>query len=140
MSTDNAITLITHAIEDCLIYVETFIRRFSPTRCVRRKSKFTADEHIHLPSPRLCIMSRSLATWLATLALLIPIIILANVSSSAGRLVTIALSAGFFLSVLSLFTEAGTKEIFTAGASYAAVLVVFAADGNNKDSDAAALD
>ena len=64
------------------------------------------------------IVSRALTTWLATIALMVPVIVLSNITSSSGRLVTIAVSAGLFLTAVSLFTRARTVEIFTAGARY----------------------
>jgi hypothetical protein len=57
-----------------------------------------------------------ITTWLATIILLVPVIILYNISNPIGRLVTSVVSAGVFLSILSLFTKARTVEVFTAGA------------------------
>lgn len=95
------------------------------------------SEGVHQPqtsqdeSPRLRRVSRMISTWLATLCLLVPVVILYNVSNSIGRLAITVVSAGLFLSVLSLFTKAKTVEVFAAGASYAAVLVVFTSTSNN---------
>lgn len=83
---------------------------------MKRGHKPTADEHIFLLGPRMTVVSRALTTWLATTVLMVPVIILNNISSSSGRLVTIALSGGLFLTAVSLFTRAKTVEIFTAGA------------------------
>jgi hypothetical protein len=90
-----------------------------PTSCTKRGHKLTADEHISIMGPSMSIVCRALTTWLATIALMVPVIVLSNISSSSSRLTTIALSAGFFLTALSLFTRARTVEIFTAGARYA---------------------
>ena len=83
---------------------------------MKRSHKPTADEHIFLLDPCMTVLSRALTTWLATTVLMVPVIALSNISSSSGRVVTIALSAGLFLTAVSLFTRARTVEIFTAGA------------------------
>jgi hypothetical protein len=75
-----------------------------------------AEQHILLLGPVMYVVCRALTTWLATIVLMVPVIVLSNISSSAGRLITIALSAGLFLTAVSLFTKARTVEIFTAGA------------------------
>jgi hypothetical protein len=83
---------------------------------MKRRHKLTSDEHIFLPGPYLHTLSRALSSWLATAVLMTPVVVLCNISSAAGRLVTIAISAVFFLCAVSLFTKAKTMEIFTAGA------------------------
>jgi hypothetical protein len=125
-------------VEDCVFWLNTRLRRVIteqnppsflgpnypltntsqhfPKASGKRRHKITADEHIFLPGPRLRRFSRALTTWLATLILLVPVVVLYSISSSAARLVGVVLSAGFFLSAVSLFTNARTVELFAAGA------------------------
>lgn len=70
-------------------------------------------------------------TWLTTLILLVPVIILYCLSNGSSKLVTIALASGAFLLTLSTFTKARMFELFTAGAACAAVLIVFTSSGNS---------
>lgn len=133
-ASDSALSFIEDAVGDIFFFIERCCRKVSihrnftpilmttsqiwPTLKMKRRHKLTADEHIFLLGPYLYTLSRALTTWLATLVLMVPVIILSNISSSASVLVTIALSAGFFLTALLLFTKARTTEIFTAGARY----------------------
>ncbi|KAF2184808.1 hypothetical protein K469DRAFT_708576 [Zopfia rhizophila CBS 207.26] len=130
-SRDIALTFVEDLIGDCIFVIERGIRRISPSGYIKRRHKLTADEHIFLLGPRLSTFCRILTTWVATVVLLVPIFVLSHISNSAWRLVTIALSAGLLLTIVSIFTKARTMEIFTAGASYAAVLVVFTSANDN---------
>jgi hypothetical protein len=82
----------------------------------RFRQPCTLDENIFIPTPSLRRFSRTLTTLLATLILLTPVVILSGISSQTARLATVFLSAAFFLSAVSLFTDAKTVELFTAGA------------------------
>ena len=62
------------------------------------------------------MLSRVLTTWIATTLLLTPVIILYVVSNPKVRLAIIALAAGFFLSIVSVFTKARTIEVIVMGA------------------------
>lgn len=70
-------------------------------------------------------------TWLTTLILLVPVIILYCLSNGSSKLVTIVLASRAFLLTLSKFTKARMFELFTAGAAYATILVVFTSSGNS---------
>jgi hypothetical protein len=90
--------------------------QYLPWRCKARLTKASRDGNILILGPWLRSISRSITTWLATLALLVPVIVLNSIASSEGRLATIVLSSGIFLSLVSLFTKASTIDIFITGA------------------------
>ena len=48
--------------------------------------------------------------------LLVPVILLYNISSTEGRLITIVLAAGVLLAFVSMFTKARTVETVAFGA------------------------
>ncbi|OJD28905.1 uncharacterized protein BKCO1_10400011 [Diplodia corticola] len=130
---DSAITRIETVIEDCAVWIAHHICKrivVLPDAMKPGRQSLTQDEHIFVLGPRLQTFSRALTAWLATVILLMPIVVLFCVSSPVVRLITIIFAAGFFLSALSMLTHARTVEIFTAGASYAAVLVVFTSASN----------
>jgi hypothetical protein len=83
---------------------------------MKRGHKPDGEKHVLLLGPVMYVVCRALTTGLATIVLMVLVIVLSNISSSTGRLITIALSAGLFLTAVSLFTKARTVEIFTAGA------------------------
>ena len=62
------------------------------------------------------MLSRMMTTWVAGIVLIVPIIVLYNISSPKGRLVAVVLTAAVFLSVVSVLTRARTLEIIAAGA------------------------
>jgi hypothetical protein len=82
----------------------------------RRQDRNLRDTHILILGPSWRRACRAITTWLATVILLVPVIILDNISSFGGRIVTIVLSAGLFLSTVSHLTKAGTVDIFITGA------------------------
>ncbi|CAG8953484.1 hypothetical protein HYFRA_00010234 [Hymenoscyphus fraxineus] len=143
---DNAITRTESVVEDSMFGLRYYLLRvranprqprsyfhvttnmhlkYTPLSKMKKTQNFTGDEHILLLGPKWRRFCRAITTWLATMVLIIPVVLLDNIPSSTGRLITIVVSSGFFLSVLSLLTEASTVDIFIAGASYTAVLAVF---------------
>ncbi|KAK8255731.1 hypothetical protein IWZ00DRAFT_137850 [Phyllosticta capitalensis] len=74
-------------------------------------------------------LARAIAAVLSIMMLLLPMIILNFVHSSAWRLAIVSIFAAFFISALTALSNAGTTEIFVAGATYCAVLVVFVSQG-----------
>ncbi|KAF2232013.1 hypothetical protein EV356DRAFT_569100 [Viridothelium virens] len=124
-SADSAITLTECTVGRCLVWVHEHVTKYLPLKFNSRNPNLTSDEHIFIFGPRLRRVSRILTTWLAACFLLLPVIILFIISSPVGRLLTVVASAAGFLSAVSALTEARTIEIFAAGASYMAVLVVF---------------
>lgn len=134
-ATDNALTWTEWLAEDCTIWLRSLFRRCVCCGRQRDSHKNTSEDLIFLPGPILCRLSRTLATWVTTLILLIPVVILYNLSNGVSRLITIILASGFFLSAVSVFTKAKTIELFIAGASYAAVLVVFTSSSNGLHLD-----
>ncbi|CAG8973488.1 hypothetical protein HYALB_00002813 [Hymenoscyphus albidus] len=125
---DNAITRTESVVEDSMFGLRYYLLRYTPLSKMKQTQNFTGDEHILLLGPKWRRFCRDITTWLATMVLIIPVVLLDNIASSTGRLITIVISSGFFLSVLSLLTEASTVDIFIPGASYTAVLAVFASN------------
>ncbi|KAK8244405.1 hypothetical protein HDK90DRAFT_463235 [Phyllosticta capitalensis] len=70
-------------------------------------------------------IARTIAAVLSVLILLLPILILNFVHAAGSRLAVVFVSAAAFISALTILTPAGTGEVFVAGATYAAVMVVF---------------
>ncbi|KAK8185829.1 hypothetical protein BC567DRAFT_214394 [Phyllosticta citribraziliensis] len=70
-------------------------------------------------------LARAIAALLSVVILLLPILVLNFVQSSGMRLLVVFISAAVFISTLTVLTPAGTSDVFVAGATYCAVLVVF---------------
>ncbi|KAK8197900.1 uncharacterized protein BKA78DRAFT_85987 [Phyllosticta capitalensis] len=71
------------------------------------------------------MVARIIIAIVAVLILLVPVLILNYLETTGMRLVAVFLSAAVFTSSLTMFTSAGTNEVFIAGATFCAVLVVF---------------
>ncbi|KAK6082986.1 hypothetical protein SCUP515_02220 [Seiridium cupressi] len=125
-SGDTSISYTESAVEDCTFWLETLFAKFSPNIRIGRLH-VTADDHVLLLGPTLQRISRAIAIMIVTLIILAPTIVLLSIESPTVRVVASIFSGAFFLSIISLFTRARTIEVFAAGASYAAVLVVFTA-------------
>ena len=82
------------------------------------KRDISSDEHIFIFEPRFRTICRVITGWLTTALLLIPVVMLANVSSLGLRLGIIFLACGIYLFALVLLTKARTLEVFIAGARY----------------------
>jgi hypothetical protein len=98
----------------------------------RRQDRNLRDTHILILGPSWRRACRAITTWLATVILLVPVIILDNISSFGGRIVTIVLSAGLFLSTVSHLTKRG---LWIYLSREQAVLVVFTSASNNGTSN-----
>jgi hypothetical protein len=130
---DSALALIEDTIGDCIFFVGRCFRRV----CQNQREKFVLEltlildqaQFLHEAWTQARSRTAHSTPWstnerrlsctenrLATIVLTVPVIVLSNITSSAGRLITIALSAGLFLTAVSLFTKARTVEIFAAGA------------------------
>ncbi|CZR63819.1 uncharacterized protein PAC_13716 [Phialocephala subalpina] len=99
-----------------------------------RSSHFNTsrDPNVFIPSGPLAIRgSRSVLASFATVVLIIPVIVINLLSSSGVRLGIAVAASALFIFILSFLMNAQTKELFLAGATYAAVLVVFIAGNNN---------
>ncbi|KAK8255733.1 hypothetical protein IWZ00DRAFT_497805 [Phyllosticta capitalensis] len=79
-------------------------------------------------------IARGIAASLSILVLLLPMIILNFVETSGWRLAIVSIFAAIFISTLTVLTATGTLEIFVAGATYCAVLVVFVSQGGASGS------
>ncbi|KAK8197899.1 uncharacterized protein BKA78DRAFT_292959 [Phyllosticta capitalensis] len=70
-------------------------------------------------------IARAIAAVLSVVILLLPILILNFVHAAGSRLAVVFVSAAAFISAVTILTPIGTGEVFVAGATYAAVMVVF---------------
>ena len=127
---DSAVNYIDVLVADLIIYFISPIRKCLPKALVPGRIDVTEDPHVFIPGPRLRSFSRAVTSWIAAAILLAPVVVLFCVQDAVGRLVTITVAVLFFLSALSTWTKARTIEVVTAGASYAAVLVVFTSASN----------
>ncbi|KAI8625882.1 hypothetical protein F5Y19DRAFT_240139 [Xylariaceae sp. FL1651] len=125
-SGDYFMTYIESAVEECLHWLEIMLARRSPGIQIGRL-KATDDHNVLILGPMLQIICRIVMITVVTLVIMVPTIALLGIASSAGRVVVSVLSSAFFLSIISFLTQARAIEVIFAGASYAAVLVVFTA-------------
>ncbi|KAF8862660.1 hypothetical protein BDZ45DRAFT_584922 [Acephala macrosclerotiorum] len=98
-----------------------------------RSSHFNVsrDPNVFIPSSPLGRrVGQSILASFATVVLTIPVIIINLLDSSGARLGMAVAASALFVFMLSFLMHAQTKELFLAGATYAAILVVFIA-GNN---------
>jgi hypothetical protein len=65
--------------------------------------------------------------WIVVLLLLLPVIAINALGSTPLRLILIVLAAAMAVMLFAMLTRARTWEMFVAGATYSAVLVVFVA-------------
>ncbi|KAK8198164.1 uncharacterized protein BKA78DRAFT_350500 [Phyllosticta capitalensis] len=86
---------------------------------------FKATDRFYVTPALFRKVARTISAVLSAVILMLPIIILNVVKTSTLRLVVVFLSAISFISALTILTAAGTMEVFVAGATYSAVLVVF---------------
>ncbi|KAJ2992672.1 hypothetical protein NUW58_g2091 [Xylaria curta] len=114
------------AVEECVYWIEVLLTRVFPGIRIGRL-RVTRDDDILLLSPLLQKICRAITITMVTLIILAPTIVLLSIASPVGRVIASIISGAFFLSIISFLTQAKTIEVFAAGASYAAVLVVFTA-------------
>ncbi|KAH8589516.1 hypothetical protein B0O99DRAFT_664524 [Bisporella sp. PMI_857] len=116
---DNAVLQFEAWVEDKLI---RFYRDF-------RKSRFhdvSIDANVYIYSgPLIKRTARALLLFLITLLLLMPVIICSTISTISIRMITVIISTVSYLLILSSLTKSRTIELVLAGATYAAVLIVF---------------
>ncbi|KAK8219067.1 hypothetical protein IWZ01DRAFT_524553 [Phyllosticta capitalensis] len=86
---------------------------------------FKATDRVYVSPALFRKVARTITAVLSAVILLLPIVVLNVVETSTMRLVVVFLSAISFISALTILTAAGTMEVFVAGATYSAVLVVF---------------
>ncbi|KAI0198128.1 hypothetical protein F4808DRAFT_452216 [Astrocystis sublimbata] len=125
-SGDTSTEYIEMAVEECVYWLEIMLGRIFPNIRLGR-SRVTEDDNVLLLSPVLQKLCRAMTITVITLIILAPTVLLLGIASPAVRIAASILSAAFFLAIVSSFTQARAVEVFAAGASYAAVLVVFTA-------------
>lgn len=90
---------------------------------------------IDLSRPTIRAVARVIAASLTIFVLLVPILILNFVATTAIKFVVIFIAATAFVSGVTAASLASMAEIFVAGATYAAVLVVFVSQNGVGDGD-----
>ncbi|KAL1393037.1 hypothetical protein HDK64DRAFT_333677 [Phyllosticta capitalensis] len=100
----------------------------------RARHVYDYDRHTHMRDAISSKIARGIAAFLSILVLLLPMIILNFVETSGWKLAIVSIFAAVFISALTILSAAGTLEIFVAGATYCAVLVVFVSQGGASGS------
>ncbi|KAF2236489.1 hypothetical protein EV356DRAFT_482261 [Viridothelium virens] len=101
-----------------------YLLRIASAKMSRRNHNETIEAS-SLPKGNIRAVTRALTASFAIVLLLVPVIVLNAVSTTVHRFVIIFVSATLFVSLLTLASKARITEVFAAGATYAAVLVVF---------------
>ena len=70
-------------------------------------------------------MARTLAAIFTIAVLLVPVILLDLAQTTAVRFTIIFIATALFITAVTAISKATMSEMFVAGATYAAVLVVF---------------
>ncbi|KAG7008743.1 hypothetical protein G7Y79_00004g013270 [Physcia stellaris] len=82
------------------------------------QSEISRDNNISLLSVSLLQkITRGLIAWLVVLSLLVPIVILNALTSTALRLMVIVLASAFLIAAIAGLTKAKTVEVFVSGAT-----------------------
>lgn len=84
-----------------------------------------------VPNPLVRAIARTLAAIFTIAVLLVPAIILNVVQTVALRFVVVFIATALFIGSVTAISQATMSEIFVAGATYAAVLVVFIASNGS---------
>lgn len=90
-------------------------------------SEDDAENEKKISRPLLRAAARTIAAIFTISVLLVPIILLNIAQTTAIRLTIIFLATGFFIAAVTAVSKATMAEVFIAGATYSAVLVVFVA-------------
>ncbi|KAI0415716.1 hypothetical protein F5X98DRAFT_209952 [Xylaria grammica] len=125
-SGDNSAAYTESVVEECIFWLETLLARVFPDVRIGRL-RVTADDNVLLLGPGLRKICRAITVMTISLVILAPTIVLLSIESPVSRVIFSVFSGALFLLVISFLTQAKTIEVFAAGASYAAVLVVFTA-------------
>ncbi|KAF8242328.1 hypothetical protein K440DRAFT_565624, partial [Wilcoxina mikolae CBS 423.85] len=105
---------------------KVFPRRLTLFRTQMR----TSDPYIDLyRNGRVNLLSRFVTTIFVVGLLLIPMIVLYNLSTTQSKFLLILFSTLSFTTIMTLLTRVRKSEVFVAAATYCAVLVVFIARG-----------
>ncbi|KAI1404498.1 hypothetical protein F4819DRAFT_447791, partial [Hypoxylon fuscum] len=84
------------------------------------------DETVHIFPPGLMInLTRGLLASMFILVLSAPVVIIVFVATIPARLAVALVACIIFILILSILAKVKTAELFVAGATYAAVMVVF---------------
>lgn len=82
------------------------------------RSSTSRDEHIFIFPPSLIRKTAQfLIVWLVLILLVIPLVVLNNISSFTNRIVVILAATAAFVLGVAVFSRARTVEVFIAGAT-----------------------
>ena len=82
---------------------------------------------MRIPNPLIRAIARTLAAIFTIAMLLVPAILLNLAQTTAVRFTIIFVATALFITAVTAISKATMSEMFVAGATYAAVLVVFVA-------------
>ena len=88
------------------------------TTFAQPQSKISRDKNISLLSVSLLQkIARGLIAWLVVVSLLVPIVILNALTSTALRLMVIVIASALLIAAIAGLTRAKTVEVFVSGAT-----------------------
>lgn len=102
----------------CVPNSPTILGLLTKTVFTQPQSKISRDNNISLLSVSLLQkITRGLIAWVVVVSLLVPIVILNVLTSTALRLMVIVLSSAFLIAAIAGLTRAKTVEVFVSGAT-----------------------
>ncbi|GAW17828.1 hypothetical protein ANO14919_072950 [Xylariales sp. No.14919] len=113
------------AVEDLIIWISSRTRWNFRTPHSRDSNMYIFSENL------IGTFTRIVLALFASATIFIPIVISSLMSSESARLVLVVLSIAIFVGILSLTSRPRVSEVFLAGATYAAVLVVYVSGTGN---------
>ncbi|KAK0621796.1 hypothetical protein B0T17DRAFT_618198 [Bombardia bombarda] len=125
--------VLQYFLEDIIIWVTKVLRKMLPVGPKQPTTTSTPDSStpsrnpdIHLlPARALRNMVNCLLTVLLILLLFVPVMTVMRIANLEQRLAVIMVASAVFVILLSVLGKAKTADLFVAGATYSAVLVVF---------------
>ncbi|KAI8633997.1 hypothetical protein F5Y19DRAFT_411630 [Xylariaceae sp. FL1651] len=119
-------------LESMSAAVEDLIIRILKRTRWNFRTPHSRDSNLYIFSENLIgNFARIILALLASATIFIPIVISSVISSKSARLVLVALSLAIFVGIVSLTSQSRASEVFLAGATYAAVLVVYVSGTGN---------
>lgn len=122
---DSLLQTLSDSVEDSIIWISSRIHTDLRTHQSR-------DPNMHIfPETLIRTLTRVILALFASTTVLVPIVLFSLVKSQRFRLALIVPSVMIFVGVLSLMARPKVSEIFIAGATFAAVVVVYVSGTNN---------
>ncbi|KAI1414644.1 hypothetical protein F5Y13DRAFT_13048 [Hypoxylon sp. FL1857] len=107
-------------IEDSVVWLSKLVK-WTPLH-----QKVSRDSHIHIISTSVLNgILRFIITLLLMAMLFVPVVISVSIANTAARIGIAMIACCIFILALAMVAKAKTSELFVAGATYSAILVVF---------------